>query len=116
MKFLKDKILDLLALALVLAFYGGGAMVVFGLVLASWSLCGMGLALAAAVIVVIAAVRVMDDLRDIARHNALVRALPIGLRVVAEAIVCIFLYLVVMPVAVFIDGLMKGGKVSSMNG
>lgn len=110
MRLLKDKILDLLVLALALAFYGGVAMMVFGLVLASWSLCGMGLALAAAAIVAIAVVRVADDLRNIAKRCAPAQALWIGLRVVAEAIVCIFLYMAVMPVVVFISRLMRGSS------
>lgn len=97
--------MDLLAFVLVLAFYGGVVLAVCGLVLASWGLCGIGLVMMAAAIVAIAVVCAADDLCDIAKHNTPVRALVSGLRVAVEAVVCIFLYLVWMPIGSLLDSL-----------
>lgn len=102
---MKDKICDALFVVVMLVLYSSAVLAVCGLVLARWSLCWVGLSLAAIIIVAISVGRTADDLRDIARYNTPARTLWCGLRTVAEAVVCISLYLLVMPIVLFVDGL-----------
>ena len=107
---MKERICDSLVLALILIFYGGVILAVIGLCSAQQNLCWIGLMLSVAALVAISMGCVMGELRDIAGCNSLFRALSMGLRVVGEAMLCIFLYLVAGSITFFVRGLTDGVK------
>lgn len=96
---------DLVASLIAIAFYIGLILVIVGLCLASWGLIGGGLATAGMTLTILAVVRVMSDLREIAEERTFGWSVMIGCRVVAEAMVSIFMYMTVMQLLLLFGNL-----------
>lgn len=107
---LKEKICDALMWAVIFLYYGGLALAITGLCLACRELGWAGLALATLAAITIAIVCVMDDLRNIVKCKTALRALLSGSQVVAEAVVCISVYLVIRPICLLTNNLIAVAK------